>query len=154
MPRMPRAYCLGELESRLMAFQVEYGHTFWIVERKQDGEILGFCGLKRADAPNSTITGEFEIGWRLREDAWGQGYAKEAATASLQAGFEHFGAGTIYAITVIGNAASWGLMTRLGMVRREDLDYPDSRFDPPLRDAIVYSIERDIWLSKCSADRA
>lgn len=142
------------LESRLMAFQLEYGHTFWVVERKQDGEILGFCGLKRADAPNSTITGEFEIGWRLREDAWGQGYAKEAATASLQTGFERFGARTIYAITVIGNAASWGLMKRLGMVRREDLDYPDSRFEPPLRDTIIYSIDRDIWLSRCSADRA
>ncbi|MCT2401318.1 GNAT family N-acetyltransferase [Novosphingobium mangrovi (ex Huang et al. 2023)] len=142
------------LESRLMAFQVEYGHTFWIVERKQDGEILGFCGLKRVDAPNSTIAGEFEIGWRLREDAWGKGYAKEAATASLTAGFERFGARTIYAITVIGNTASWGLMKRLGMARREDLDYPDSRFELPLRDTIVYSIERDIWLRRCSPDRA
>ncbi len=24
----------------------DYGHTFWIVERKADGEVLGFCGLK------------------------------------------------------------------------------------------------------------
>ena len=49
---------------------------------RRDGEILGFCGLKRANAPGAdAIAGEFEIGWRLREDAWGQGYAKEAAIA-------------------------------------------------------------------------
>ena len=27
------------------------GHTLWIVERKADGELLGFCGLKRVKAP-------------------------------------------------------------------------------------------------------
>src|SRR3546814_307296 len=76
---------LDTLESRLMAFQVTYGHTFWLVERKADGdhlsgELLGFCGLKKIDADGATFRGEFEIGWRLREDAWGKGYAREAAT--------------------------------------------------------------------------
>ena len=64
-----------------------FGHTFWIVERKADGEMLGFCGLKRVNAPGAdAIAGEIEIGWRLREDAWGQGYAKEAAIAALDLG--------------------------------------------------------------------
>ncbi len=49
------------------------------------------------------------------------------------------------ALTVIGNKASWGLMERLGMHRREDLDYPDSRYDPPWRDTVVYSIDRATW---------
>ena len=124
------------------------GFCFWIVERKSDGEVLGFCGLKRADAPGSTVPGEFEIGWRLREDAWGQGYAKEAAGAALDAAFERFGAGTVYALTVEGNAASWGLMKRLGMTRRDDLDYVDPRFEPPLSDTVVYSIDRDQWESR------
>lgn len=121
------------------------GFCFWIVERKADGDVLGFCGIKRADAPGSTITGEFEIGWRLREEAWGQGYAKEAANVSLDAAFGRFGAETVYALTVEGNAPSWGLMKRLGMKRREELDYPDARFEPPLRDTIVYSIDRETW---------
>jgi RimJ/RimL family protein N-acetyltransferase len=107
--------------------------------------LLGFCGLKRADAPGSTIAGEFEVGWRLREEAWGHGYAREAAAASLNAGFDRFGAPEIFAITVIGNAASWGLMTRLGMRRREEFDYPDFRYEPPLRDTIVYSITQAEW---------
>jgi RimJ/RimL family protein N-acetyltransferase len=127
-----------------------HGHCFWLVERKADGghlsgERLGFCGLKRADAPDSPVEGRFEIGWRMREDAWGHGYAKEAAAASLEAGFGRFGAEEIVALTVIQNEASWGLMTRLGMRRREELDYPDDRYPPELRDTIVYSITRDEW---------
>lgn len=125
-----------------------HGHCFWLVERKADGghlsgERLGFCGLKRADAPDSPVEGSFEIGWRLREEAWGHGYAKEAAAASLEAGFGRFGAEEIVALTVIQNAASWGLMIRLGMRRREELDFPDDRYPPELRDTIVYSLSRE-----------
>ncbi len=133
------------LLGRVSACRAANGFCFWIVERKADGAVLGFCGLKRADAPGSSITGAMEIGWRLREDAWGQGYAKEAATASLDAAFGRFGADEVVAITVIENEASWGLMKRLGMHRRKELDYVDSRFGPPLCDTIVYSIDRETW---------
>ena len=121
------------------------GFCFWVVERKADGEILGFCGLKRADAPGSSVTGAMEAGWRLREDAWGQGYAKEAAIATLDAAFAKFGADEVVALTIVENAASWGLMERLGMRRRPELDYADTRFEPPTRDHIVYSIDRQAW---------
>jgi RimJ/RimL family protein N-acetyltransferase len=40
-----------------------------------------------------------EIGWRLREDAWGQGYAKEAAIASLDFAFGTLGADRVVALT-------------------------------------------------------
>lgn len=128
----------------------QHGHCFWLVKRKADGghlagEVLGFCGLKRADAPGSMVMGEMEVGWRLRQDAWGQGYAREAAEASLDAGFTRFGAQQIVALTVIDNRPSWGLMIRLGMRRREELDYSDERYDPPWRDTIVYSISRKDW---------
>ncbi len=121
------------------------GFCFWVVERRSDREVLGFCGLKRADAPGSSVIGAMEIGWRLREDAWGQGYAKEAATAALNAAFGRFGADRVVALTVPGNTASWGLMQRLGMQRREDLDYTDSRFGEELNPTIVYAIERADW---------
>jgi len=122
-----------------------FGHCFWAIERKADGEILGFCGLKRADAPGSSVAGAMEVGWRLREDAWGCGYAKEAAIAALNIGFGEFAADEIVALTVSGNTSSWGLMVRLGMRRRAELDYSDDRYDPPWRDAIVYSIDRPTW---------
>ena len=130
------------LLDRVATCRAANGFCFWIVERKYDGAILGFCGLKRADAPGSSVTGEMEVGWRLREDAWGQGYAKEAATASLDAAFGRFGAEEVVALTVIENTGSWGLMERLGMRRRPDLDYTDPRVEAPLRDTIVYSIDK------------
>jgi RimJ/RimL family protein N-acetyltransferase len=136
---------MAATRARVTGCAAANGFCFWAVERKSDGEILGFCGLKRADAPGSSVTGEMEIGWRLREDAWGQGYAKEAATAALDAAFERFGADEVVALTVPGNAPSWGLMTRLGMRRREELDYTDPRFGEELNPSIVYSIDRQTW---------
>jgi RimJ/RimL family protein N-acetyltransferase len=125
--------------ARMMRWQEERGFTFWIVERKVDREVLGFCGIKIADTPGSPIEGLHEIGWRLREDAWGQGYAKEAAIASLDFAFERIGADRVTAITFLGNEPSWGLMERLGMTRRRELDYDDPRF-PELNPTIVYDI--------------
>ena len=56
---------------RISGFTSDWGHTFWIVEDKADGEILGFCGLKRVNAPGAgDLTGTPEIGWRLRESEW------------------------------------------------------------------------------------
>ncbi|MCL6678775.1 GNAT family N-acetyltransferase [Sphingomonas sp. RG327] len=133
---------------RLKAYQRDFGHTFWIVERKSDAALLGFCGLKRVNHPNAgPITGDFEVGWRLREDAWGQGYAKEAAIESLDLAFERFGAPHVVALTVPGNAASQALMKRLGMKLREELDFVDSRFEHPgdLNPAIVYAIQAAEW---------
>jgi RimJ/RimL family protein N-acetyltransferase len=44
---------------------------------------------------------------------------------------------------VADNTASWGLMERLGMRRRPELDYSDPRYDPPWRDTVVYSLARN-----------
>ncbi|HEU4821294.1 MAG TPA: GNAT family N-acetyltransferase [Qipengyuania sp.] len=130
---------------RVESCAAQHGHCFWVVERKEDGALLGFCGLKRADAPGSTMTGEVEVGWRFREDVWGRGYAKEAAIAALDAAFDRFGAESVVALTVEGNTGSWGLMERLGMRRREELDYDDMRYEPPWRRSIVYSVAREDW---------
>ena len=141
----------AQTRERLPAAAREYGHCLWAVERKADGghlaeELLGFCGLKRANFAGGPI-GDFEVGWRLREDAWGRGYAKEAALASIDAGFERFGAPHIIALTVAENTASWGLMERLGMRRRPELDFRCPDFLPESM-TIVYSIGRDEWAGR------
>lgn len=122
-----------------------YGHGFWAVVRKDDGEVLGFCGIKRVDAQGTDLTGQYEIGWRFREDSWGKGYAREAASASLDYAFSKLSAPHVFAFTVVGNSASWGLMERLGMMRRADLDYDDPRFGPDLNPTIVYRIAKAEW---------
>jgi RimJ/RimL family protein N-acetyltransferase len=132
----------------LTGWQEERGYTFWVVERKEDGALLGFCGLKIADDEGTPVEGELEIGWRLREDAWGLGYAKEAAVASLDHAFGALGAERVVALTVEENAPSWGLMKRLGMTRRPDLDYsgPDWADGP----VIVYMIGKEEWQARTS----
>ena len=129
-------------QERLLGYRRDHGHTFWVVERYGDGAILGFCGLKRCNQEGGPL-GAMEIGWRLREDAWGQGYAREAATHTLDLAFTRFGADEVIALTVEPNEASWGLMKRLGMRRREDLDFANSDFGADT--IIVYSITRDKW---------
>jgi RimJ/RimL family protein N-acetyltransferase len=138
---------MAKQRARVEACRAANGFCFWALERQADGALLGFCGLKRADAPGSTVAGEVEIGWRLREDAWGQGYAKEAAHATLRHAFAVIAAARVVALTVPGNSASWGLMERLGMQRREGLDYDDPRYDGPWRRTIVYTLERDRWIA-------
>jgi RimJ/RimL family protein N-acetyltransferase len=130
---------------RLDGYARDYGHTFWIVERRADGEVLGFCGLKRVNTAGAKNPGDMEVGWRFRENAWGQGYAKEAAVASLDLAFGCFAARHVVAFTVAGNVGSWGLMERLGMTRRPDLDYHDSRFGPDLNPTITYAIRSADW---------
>jgi RimJ/RimL family protein N-acetyltransferase len=134
-------------QDRLLAYRAEHGHTFWAVERKSDGAILGFCGLKRSNQAGGP-QGMMEVAWRLRQDVWGQGYAKEAAAASLDAAFGRFGADDVIALTVEANAPSWGLMIRLGMRRRSDLDFSNSDFDPENPVIIAYSIDRPTWESQ------
>lgn len=133
-------------QERLLSYEREHGHTFWVIERKSDGAILGFCGLKRSNQQGGPI-GMMEVGWRLREDAWGRGYAKEAAIASLEIAFDRFAVDEVIALTVARNEGSWGLMERLGMRRREELDFENADFDAANPVIIVYSIDRDDWRS-------
>jgi len=126
---------------RVRAVQAEHGYCFWAAERKADGAFIGFCGLQPG---YGFLEGETEIGWRLRRDAWGQGYAREAAAASLAWGWARLDIPTITAITVPANARSWGLMERLGMIRDHDADFdhPAVPDDSPLKRHILYRIAR------------
>ncbi len=137
-------------QARLESYRTEHGHTFWVVERREDGALLGFCGLKRSNQAGGP-QGMMEVGWRLREDAWGQGYAKEAAAGALDCAFGPFGADEVIALTVEGNRPSWGLMLRLGMERREDLDFASADFDPENPVIIAYAIRREVWRARAGA---
>lgn len=145
----PEAALRERIEARMMRWQAERGFTFWIVERKADGALLGFCGLKLADDEGSPVAGLHEIGWRLREDAWGQGYAREAAEASLDYAFRIVGAPLVVALTVIGNVGSWRLMEKLGMTRRPDLDYEGPAWaETPV---ICYLMEKAQWKERTAS---
>ena len=127
---------------RVTASQEQNGFCFWIVERRSDGTILGFCGLKIGNTP--PVAGEIEIGWRLREDAWGRGYAREAAQATLDWAWRNLACERVVAITAAGNNRSWGLMERLRMQRNHDMDFehPDVPVGNKAKAHITYTINR------------
>jgi RimJ/RimL family protein N-acetyltransferase len=54
------------------------GYGNWVVERASDGEFLGRVGLWY---PEGWLG--LEIGWTLARNAWGNGYATEAARAAM-----------------------------------------------------------------------
>ena len=141
-PLMTRDETAALIE-RAQARDEETGHTFWAVERKSDREMIGWCGVVRG--PQGTpISGLPEIGWRLAHDAWGQGFAREAAQATIHWSFAHLADDALWAITTAGNSRSWGLMERLGMTRRTDMDFahPNVPEDSPLKPHITYELGR------------
>jgi RimJ/RimL family protein N-acetyltransferase len=129
--------------ARQQRYQSRKGYSFWPIERKDDGLFLGFCGLQPGSM-GTPAEGSVEIGWRLRADTWGKGYAREAAVASLAWTWVSLGTPEVVAITNIANTRSRGLMERLGMTRdpAEDFDHPGLPEDDPLRPHILYRIHR------------
>lgn len=128
---------------RQNGFLASHGYCFWAVERKADGAFLGFCGIKPGPA-GTPIADQMEIGWRLARDAWGKGYAREAAEASIAWAWAHTDTPEIAAMTNIANVRSWRLMERLGMTRdhASDFDHPAVAEGDPLRPHILYRIKR------------
>lgn len=128
---------------RQNGFLASLGYCFWAVERRADGELLGFCGIKPG-AANTPIEHDIEIGWRFGHAHWGQGYAREAALASLAWGWANTAVPRISAITVQANTASWGLMERIGMTRIVDGDFHHPLAAPSLNPHILYRIDRPV----------
>ncbi len=87
--------------------------------------------------PNSD--GEVEIGWHLHPDAWGHGYASEAARAVLRRGFEA-GLAEINAVTHLGNDRSQAVCRRIGMEHRGVVE---RWYEEPSEH---YLITRERWL--------
>lgn len=137
----PRAEADARVD-KMIALQAARGFSFWVLERKAEGDRIGIAGLKLVDAVNAPMAGSLEIGWRLGREHWSQGYAREAASAALDHAFGPLAAPHVLSFTGQPNRASWGLMERLGMTRRPDLDFLDPRFADP---TIVYLIEAAAW---------
>jgi RimJ/RimL family protein N-acetyltransferase len=118
------------------------GWGWWAVEVAATGQFVGMAGLDPIDddAPFDGI----ETGWRLARDAWGHGYATEAARAAVDHGFDALGLSEIYAIAVAGNERSFAVMRRLGMRPAPELDFDDPYVpEGPLRRCQVYRIGVD-----------
>ena len=130
------------LIARECSYEAQWGHTFWVVERREDGCLVGKCGLVRGRV--GPIQGRLEIGWRLASPCWGKGYATEAARACARWAFDTLEDDAIWAVTAAANSASRAVMERLGMerMRRYDFDHPSLAAEDPLRPHVAYRLSR------------
>jgi RimJ/RimL family protein N-acetyltransferase len=79
------------------------------VTRRDDGRILGGMGLALRNPTRA------ELGYVFRRDAWGRGYATEAARAFVDFGFREMKLHRIHALCFPPNKASARVMEKLGM---------------------------------------
>ena len=88
----------------------EHGFGLNMVALKDEGTPIGMCGLLK----RPTLE-DVDLGFALLPEYWGQGYAFEAASATLAHGKTAFDLERIVAITAPDNEASIRLLEKLGM---------------------------------------
>jgi RimJ/RimL family protein N-acetyltransferase len=126
---------------RLEELIARRGWGFWALETQADGAFIGFTGL-HIPAPDLPFGPCIEIGWRLAREAWGHGYATEAAREALRFGFEDLGRGEIVSFTSVLNLRSRKVMDRLGMRPDGEFDHPGVPEGSPLRRHVLYRLGR------------
>lgn len=87
-----------------------YNHGRWAVHTKPGMEFIGWCGLKYRPELD-----EIDLGYRFMKQAWGKGYATEAAKASVRYGFEKLGLRRIVGRAMPENIASIKVLEKCGM---------------------------------------
>lgn len=129
---------MNRIEDRFDAL----GFGLWCVERA--GEPIGFTGFMLPWFRDGV-----EIGWRIRSEHWGHGYATEAARACLDHGFAPVAVGglgfaEVISFTAVTNTRSRRVMEKLGLRRDPDADFehPGVPAGDPLRPHVLYRITR------------
>lgn len=92
-----------------MAMYEQHGFGLYCVERAADGIPMGLCGLIKRDALE-----DVDIGYALLPPYWGQGFAREAAQATLAHAVRDYGLQRVVAITSPGNSRSARLLEEMG----------------------------------------
>ncbi|MBS1521534.1 MAG: GNAT family N-acetyltransferase [Bacteroidetes bacterium] len=124
---------------RITEYIDQHGYGFWAVERKDNHQFIGFTGICEPGF-QTHFTPCIEIGWRLSKENWGQGFATEAALASLDFGFEKLKLKKIYSFTSIHNHRSENVMQRIGMDKAGEFDHPLIADGHWLKKHVVYKI--------------
>ena len=110
-----------EIETQRM-----HGFQYWPIFLVADDAHVGCCGLK----PYSK-EGVLEMGFQLRFDSWGNGYASEAARAVIDHAFSNLGVNTLFAGHHPRNEASKRLLEKLGFRYSHHEMYPPTGLEHP-----------------------
>jgi len=98
-----------------------HGYGMWAVAERDGGRLVGRVGFL-----NPYGWPDCEIGWLLARDAWGRGYATEAARAALAYGRDHLGVVQPISLIRPENQRSIALAERLGATLERKIEFMDA----------------------------
>lgn len=129
----------------------DQGWGLWAVSLKDSSKMcenfIGFVGLNKTHADMS-FAPAVEIAWRLHKNYWGQGYATEAARASLAFAFNELALDEVVSFTAAINKRSQLIMQRIGMTNLQNNFYhPALNAEHRLAEHVLYKITRQQWRS-------
>ncbi len=113
--------------AREIATQAALGFQYWPIFRLADDAHVGCCGLR----PVPDGDGILELGFHLRPEHWGQGFATESARAVIERAFTMGAAATLIAGHHPENLASRNVLERLGFRFTRTELYPPTGLDHP-----------------------
>ena len=132
----------------LTHYDSDGGYGFWAAIEKATDRFLGWFHFRPGEGAGPH---EPELGYRLRRDAWGQGYATEGSRALIDKGFTELGVERVYAESMAVNIGSRRVMENAGLryVRTFAAEWP-VRIPGDEEGDVEYAITRAEW----EADRA
>lgn len=113
-PLKTKEESLGYLKNILNQYE-ENGIGRFAMITKDKNQFIGWCGLKFITEEENNHTHFYEIGYRLKEEFWGNGYAYEAAKEWYEYAFNTLKVDTLYASAHIDNKGSRRILEKLGL---------------------------------------
>lgn len=124
---------------RNMATQIGHwqlrGFGLWAVEQKETNSMIGRIGCFQPEGWPG-----FEVGWMLRRDYWGKGYAVEAARAAMDYAFGRLKKARVVSVIHPDNQASVNVAKRLGECYEREVEIAGIKVH-------LYGIDRAAWES-------
>ncbi|WP_435243603.1 GNAT family N-acetyltransferase [Streptomyces cucumeris] len=108
----------------------EEGFGLFAVELLASGELIGFTGLS-VPVFLPEVMPAVAISWRIGSPFWGQGYASEAAHATLEFALQDRGLDRVISVNRVGDNASENVIRKLGMTPERETAHP--AYGYPLR---------------------
>lgn len=115
MQYYPAPFPRAEVEDWIRRNRARYrdvGFGLWAMLLKNSGELIGDCGCYVRELEGNV---EHELGWHVRRDLWGRGYATEAARHCIEYAFLKLGARRVIALVRPENLSSCRVAEKNGM---------------------------------------
>jgi RimJ/RimL family protein N-acetyltransferase len=117
-PPLTRAQVRRWLE-RNLEHQREHGYGLFAVCSKEDGRLIGDCGLELMELDGEQVA---ELGYDFRSDRWNRGYATEAAGAVRDYAFASLRLPRLVSLIRPGNNASVRVAEEVGLQKVEEIE--------------------------------